>query len=121
MGGDDCMTFPATWAREVIGQDPAESLRGTYRTREAAHAIMEVHGGPLRFMDGKLAAIGAKRVQQPIDGDIGLVRTMAGETPAEVKVTEVGAIRFGPVWAFIGPKGVIARPAEMIAAWRLPA
>ena len=120
MDGDDCMTFAASWALHAVGVDPAEGLRGTYRTKDEAHAIMATHGGPQAFMTGKLLAIGCRRVKQTRDGDIGLVRMLAGETYDDVRVTEVGAIRFGPLWASISPAGVIARRAEMIAAWRLP-
>lgn len=118
--GDDCMTFAASWVRRAVGIDPATDLRGTYRTKAEAHAILAAHGGPLSFMAGKLEPIGCRRVQQPQDGDIGLVRMLAGEAISDVSVTEVGAIRFGPLWASIAPAGVVAQRAEMIAAWRLP-
>lgn len=119
-GGDDCMTFPATWVLHVLGIDPAEGLRGTYRTRSEAHAIMENAGGPLAFMGGKLLPLGCKRVQVPGDGDIGLVRMLAGEDAASIAMTDVGAIRFGPAWAAISPIGVVAQRAEPVAIWRLP-
>lgn len=120
VGGDDCMTFAASWMMHVVGVDPASGLRGTYSTRAEAHAIMAAHGGPLCFMWGKLLAAGCQRVDTPVDGDIGLVRMLVGDSPSELTVTEVGAIRFGPSWASISPKGVVAQRAEMVAAWRLP-
>lgn len=121
VGGEDCMTFPARWAMESIGVDPAEELRGTYRTREEAHAILAGYAGALPFMDHHLITIGAKRVQNPETGDIGLIKTMTGETYADQVETMIGAIRFGPLWACIHPAGVRATPAEFVAAWRLPA
>lgn len=120
VGGDDCKTFPATWMLYAVGIDPAADLRGTYSTRAKAHAILNAAGGSLAFMDGKLAPHGCRRVDTPQDGDIGLVRMLAGEHPDDVAVAEVGAIRFGPLWASISPGGVIARRAEMVAAWRFP-
>jgi hypothetical protein len=120
VGGDDCMTFPASWALAMVGIDPAEELRGTYRTRAEAHAIVEAFGGPLAFMDHHLTQIGAKRVQRAETGDIGLVMMLAGDSPEEAIVTEVGAVRFGPLWASIAPGGVRATKADTVAAWRLP-
>lgn len=120
IGGDDCMTFCATWAMECAGRDPAADLRGTYSTRTAAHAVMDAAGGPLAFMLGRLEPLGFRRVDAPRDGDIGLVRMLAGDALDSVCLTEVGAIRFGPLWASIAPAGVVARRAEMVAAWRFP-
>lgn len=121
VGGEDCMTFPARWALESIGVDPAEELRGTYRTRLEAHAIVDRFGGAVSFMDRHLIPIGAKRIQQPETGDIALIKAMTGEGYSDQQETEIGAIRFGPVWACIHPGGVRTMPAEFIAAWRLPA
>ncbi|WSH67109.1 hypothetical protein U8Q05_12135 [Rhizobium ruizarguesonis] len=121
VGGDDCMTFPASWALKCIGVDPAADLRGTYRTREGAHAIIASHGGELAFMDVHLVSIGAKRVQQAQTGDIGLITAMTGETVDDQVEARIGAIAFGPLWACIHPAGIRATPAQFIAAWRLPA
>ncbi len=119
-GGEDCMTFPARWAYEVMGVDPADDLRGTYRSKAEAEAIIAEHGGMQSMMDEKLTAIGAKRVQTPQTGDIGLVVMMAGENYDDAKMTEVGAIRFGRLWASTSPGGVRAKEAVHIAVWRLP-
>jgi hypothetical protein len=115
--GDDCMTFPASWVKECIGVDPAAELRGTYRTQEEAHGILASYSGALPFMEHHLIKIGAKRVQQPADGDVGLVRAVTGSG----EETEIGAIRFGPLWACIHPAGVRRASLPFIAAWRLPA
>ncbi|TWD58078.1 hypothetical protein FB480_101833 [Agrobacterium vitis] len=117
--GDDCMTFGATWCFEATGIDPAKDLRGTYRDRESAHAIMQSFGGPLPFMAAHLEPHGARRIQSPIDGDIGLCEMMAGETPEAVCMSLVGAVRFGPLWASISPAGVVVRSAKCVAAWRI--
>ncbi|OHZ30857.1 hypothetical protein BBL07_22600 [Agrobacterium vitis] len=117
--GDDCMTFAAPWGFETTGVDPAEDLRGTYRDRVGAHAVMQSFGGPQSFMAAHLEPLGARRVQQYCDGDIGLCRMMAGESMEEVEMTLVGAVRFGPLWASISPAGVVVRQAECVAAWRL--
>jgi hypothetical protein len=121
VGGQDCMTFPAQWALVSVGVDPAEDLRGAYRTREQAHAIMKAHGGELEFMSRHLLRIGAKRVQHAETGDIGLIKATTGDTYDDQADALIGAIRFGPLWACIHPGGVRATPAESIAIWRLPA
>ncbi|MFN7010884.1 MAG: DUF6950 family protein [Allorhizobium sp.] len=68
MGGDDCMTFAASWVAKSYGVDPAEGLRGTCSTRDEALAIMAAHGGEMAFMAAHLEPIGATRVQQLQDG-----------------------------------------------------
>jgi hypothetical protein len=50
------------------------------------------------------------------DGDIGVIRAPAGIDGA---IHEVGAIRFGPLWATLAPSGIAAKKAEPVAAWRL--
>lgn len=121
VGGEDCMTFPARWAMESIGLDPAEALRGSYRTREEAHEILARFGGARSFMDHHLTQIGARSIQSPDTGDIGLIKAATGETYEDQADTMIGAIRFGPLWACIHPAGVRATKADFIAAWRLPA
>ncbi|MGO7044398.1 hypothetical protein ACCT07_03015 [Rhizobium johnstonii] len=121
VGGDDCLTFPASWAARVTGTDPAEEYRGTYRDREEAQEILGLFGGSLGLMERQLALVGAVRVHHPATGDIGLIRAMTGDRRDERIEAEIGAIRFGPLWACIHPAGVRATKAEFIAAWRLPA
>ncbi len=121
VGGDDCLTFPASWVHRVTDIDPAEEFRGQYRTREEAHQILEAYGGSLALMEHQLVPLKAKRVQDPGTGDIGLIKAMTGETFEDQAEALIGAIRFGPLWACIHPSGVRATKAEFVAAWRLPA
>ncbi|MGR9386455.1 DUF6950 family protein [Rhizobium leguminosarum] len=120
-GGDDCLTWPASWTLRLTDFDPADEFRGTYSTREQAQRILDRHGGNLALMERQLAPINAKRVQSPETGDIGLIRAMTGENMEDQAEALIGAIRFGPLWACIHPAGVRATKAEFIAAWRLPA
>jgi hypothetical protein len=113
---NDCTTICASWVEVLTGVDPAADLRGTYRTAEGAHAIITAAGGHVAFMQARLAPLGFKRVHHPIDGDVGCVRAPSG---MEGGFSEVGAVRFGPLWASLGPMGIVAKPLEMIAAWRL--
>jgi hypothetical protein len=121
VAGDDCLTFPASWAQRLTGIDPAEEFRGTYSTREEAQEILKLFDGPLALIEHQLAYVNTKRVQQPETGDIGLIKAMTGDTREEREEALIGAIRFGPLWACIHPAGVRATKAEFVAAWRLPA
>lgn len=113
--GDDCTTFCATWASELTGTDPAEDLRGTYRDGDGAHLILNKAGGIVPFMAGRLLAAGFAPTTAPMDGDIGVVRAPVGVGEGH---KEIGAIRFGPLWAMLAPAGVVARRVECVAAWR---
>ncbi|KJF73165.1 DUF6950 family protein [Agrobacterium arsenijevicii] len=118
MGGDDCFTFPASWCLDQTDIDPASEFRGAYRTRDEAHALIAAHGGEVAFAERQLSAVNAHRVQHPQDGDIGIVRMLAGENSSDMRLTLVGAVRFGPLWASISPAGVRATQADFVAAWR---
>jgi hypothetical protein len=114
--GDDCMTFPASWVLACMGIDRAANLRGTYRTQEEAHGILASFSGALPFMEHHLVKIGAKRIQHPQTGDVGLVTAPIGHAAQ----AQIGAVRFGPLWACIHPAGVRRTQLPFIAAWRLP-
>jgi hypothetical protein len=114
-GRDDCTTFCATWISEQIGIDPAERLRGTYRTEEGAHALLDAAGGLVPFMAGHLEPIGFVRVNDPQDGDVGVIDAPVGLN-GETK--EIGAIRFGPLWLTLSPCGVVGKKTDFVAAWR---
>ncbi len=116
MGGDDCTTFCASWVAEVLGVDPAERLRGTYSTQEGAHAILNAAAGLVPFMASHLEPLGYQRVDAPQDGDVGVVLAPVG-TDGDFR--EIGAIRFGPLWAVLGPHGVAARRLDPVAVWGL--
>lgn len=118
IGGDDCFTFPASWCLHKIGVDPAQEFRGLYASKAEAHALITAYGDEVNFANRQLCSIGAQRIQSPSDGDVGIVRMMAGESASDMRSALVGAIRFGPLWASISPAGVRATKAEFVAAWR---
>ncbi|CDN52543.1 Hypothetical protein RG1141_CH01780 [Neorhizobium galegae bv. officinalis bv. officinalis str. HAMBI 1141] len=115
---NDCTTFCASWAAALTGVDPASALRGTYRTAEEAHAIVEAAGGHIAFMTSHLVPLGFSRVQNPVDGDIGCVVAPAG---VEGDFAEIGAVRFGPLWVSLGPAGLVGKRLNTLVAWRFPA
>ena len=116
---DDCLTFLARFIWACIDVDPAEKLRGTYRTEEQAHYIIDEYGGSVAFVSAMIEPDLAERIDQPMDGDIAIIRAPAG---LDGLSKEIGAIRFGPLWAAMGPGGIVARDArsiECLAAWRI--
>jgi hypothetical protein len=115
-GGDDCTTFCASWVAEQIGTDPAEQLRGTYRDEEGAHALLDASGGLVPFMASHLEPLGFVRTDTPTDGDVGVIATLVGFGE---HIKEIAAVRFGPLWATLGRRGVVAKKADFIASWRL--
>lgn len=116
-GGDDCLMFCASWVEHVTGSDPVADFRGTYGTEEEAHAIVDEHGGMVALVDEMAARAGFERIDDPQDGDIGIIVAPAGMAGS---IKEIGAIKFGPLWVAIGPGGVRGKRAECIAAWKVP-
>ncbi|WP_320188234.1 DUF6950 family protein [Agrobacterium rosae] len=116
MGGDDCTTFCASWIERCTGTDPAASFRGSYRDAEGAARILAEGGGPVRFAARMIEPLGFVRIQHPHDGDVAVVTAPAGIAG---EITQICAIRFGPLWASLGPSGVVAKRLDYVAAWRL--
>lgn len=114
---NDCISFPATWVREQTGVDVVRDFRGTYHSKEQADAIIKAAGGLVKLAGRQLALVSAKRVQEPQPGDVGVIIAPTGTA----EQTLIGAIRFGPVWAFLTPGRVVAKQAECVAAWSIPA
>ena len=111
----DCCLWAADWVATVTGRDPAASLRGTYRTRRAAAAIVAAHGGMIAFVEAHMAPLGAARTDDPLPGDLAVVDTAGGAalgivTPLGVAVKRQ-RLRLGV--------SVAARP--VLAAWRVAA
>ncbi len=116
-GGDDCLMFCASWIEFVTGEDPVADFRGTYSTEDEAHALVVSHGGMLALVDKMAQRAGFQRTDDPRDGDIGIILAPAGMTGT---IKEIGAIKFGPLWAALGPGGVRAKKLPFIAAWAIP-
>lgn len=116
MGGDDCTTFCASWIEHCTGIDPATGFRGTYRDADGAARILAEGGGPVCFAARMIEPLGFIRIQHPADGDVAVVMAPAGISG---EITQICAIRFGPLWAALGPSGVLAKRLDCVAAWRL--
>ncbi|MER8532125.1 hypothetical protein NKH61_05135 [Mesorhizobium sp. M1005] len=120
MGGEDCTTYCAAWVFEATGKDPAADLRGTYSTYEDAEAVLQAAGGVESLVAAKLGALGFQRVQQPQDGDIGIVRTLTGFDADGLVVRDIPGIKFGPLWAVMSARGQMAKKLDWTGvAWRI--
>lgn len=112
-GKVDCCLMLASWAIWLGHRDPAEHLRGTYETEEGFRAILRAAGSVSAVVGRCALSIGAKRVQQPVCGDIGVVGSEASID------RQFGAIFDGERWQIrfidrVGP--MTARP---LAIWRI--
>ncbi len=115
--GDDCTTWCASWVRERTGIDPAAALRGTYSTEIGAHRLIARAGGLVALVEPTLLPIGLVRTDEPTDGDVAIVRAASFDGTT---VSEISAIKFGPLWAMLSPGRVVAKKADLVAAWRFP-
>ncbi|TIR34579.1 MAG: hypothetical protein E5X35_07655 [Mesorhizobium sp.] len=120
MAGDDCTTFCAAWVFEATGKDPANDLRGTYFDADGAEDIIRAAGGIETLVSTKLTALGFRRVSDPRDGDIGIVRTMTGFDADGMRVKDIPAIKFGPLWAVMSARGPMVKKLDWTGvAWRI--
>jgi hypothetical protein len=107
-GECDCLLWMAEWVSVRIGVDPARELRGAYRNALAAKRIVDSAGGELALVSDLARRVGLSFTDDPLPGDIGLVKTDFGY---------VGAIRLLRGWAIKADLGValVSHPAR--AAW----
>ena len=116
--GEDCTTFAASWVLDQVGIDPAADLRGTYSTAEQANAIVARAGGIVAMVGSRIEPLGWYRTVDPQDGDIGVVKAISGVDFAE---KEIPAIRFGPLWSVMSPRGAMIKKLDWTGvAWRQP-
>lgn len=112
-GKVDCCLFLAAWAIWLGHRDPAAHLRGTYDTEEGFRALIRDAGGVSPIVSHCALSIGAKRVQRPSCGDIGIV----GNTK-DIRC-QFGAIFDGARWVIRTPSGHRRIFAGPLAAWSI--
>lgn len=116
--GEDCTTFSASWVDQVSGIDPAADLRGTYSTAKDANAIVATSGGIVALIGGRIEPLGWYRSKSPVDGDIGIVEAVSG---VDGILKHIPAIRFGPLWAVMSPRGAMVKQLDWTGvAWHSP-
>nr|WP_257625661.1 hypothetical protein [Rhizobium sp. L51/94] len=116
------MTFAAAWVKEATGVDVIAHLRGSYSDAVGADIVIQRHGGLIAITDNLLSAHGFQRTRKPCDGDVGIVRIPADLAFGGEAVKEIAAVRWGPLWCGLTPKGgVVRKRMEWVAAWRIAA
>ena len=107
-GSQDCCLFAADCVIAMTDQDPAADLRGTYRSRLTAHAVLKAHGG--------LHAIAAARLGPPVPvasawaGDVGLT---TGGKCGDLLL----CVFTGQHWLAPAAGGLAVVPVEPLNAW----
>lgn len=109
----DCSLFAAGWCIWEWGIDPVPDLWGAYRGDRQADAVLVRHGGIEALVEQRLTSIGFDSVDEPEDGDIGIVTASD-----QHRTIRMPAIRFGPLWAIRTRQGVFASRYDHHRAWR---
>lgn len=119
VAGEDCMTLCASWIRESTDIDIIPHLRGIYSDALGAERLIVRSGGLIPLAENLLEMQGFVRTDVPTDGDVGIILAPAGFSGSDASIRQIAAIRFGKQWAAMGQGGVIAKPAECLAAWKI--
>lgn len=108
-GTNDCALFACDCAIAVTGSDPADGLRGQYKTDQGATRLMKRNGGMEAIADSRLGDRIAPLMAQV--GDVGMIY-MEGRPMLAVCV--------GSHWLAPGPDGLVAMPISAAStAWRV--
>lgn len=109
-GRHDCALFVADWIAERRGFDPAEDLRGTYRTRRGCGRLLLRRGGLATVVAAALRRLSP--TAEPVPGDVGIVETREG--PA------MGIFCGADRWACRAERGIVtvrlATPPKLVWA-----
>ncbi|WP_377299665.1 DUF6950 family protein [Rhizobium sp. SGZ-381] len=120
--GEDCTTWCARYAELLTGDDPASDLRGTYQNREGALAMIARNGGLVATVAPRLKRSGWRVVQAPADGHMAVIEALANIDGDGPQLSEISALRFGPLWVALGPcgpAGIAASRVRVLACWGL--
>ena len=109
----DCCLFAADLVQAMTGWDPAEVLRGTYRTERGAIIVTANHGGIKRMISDLLDT----QPQSPPTlgrGDVVLLHPLA-----LMKMEQIGVCT-GDAAVVASDKGVMYRPmSSALCGWRI--
>lgn len=112
-GQVDCCLFMAAWAVWLGYPDPARDWRGTYDSEDGFRAIIHKAGGVVPLIEECALSINARRVSQPITGDVAVIGSATNID------RQFGAIFDGARWnvRFVNKIGPMA--ATPLAIWRI--
>lgn len=121
-GRCDCFLFFLDWVERVTGIDPMADTRGTYDTERQARRILQRAGGPIKFVQSKLAPLGLPMTARPQAGDVGLVQVPLKPWRDRMIMVPAGAICVRPgLWAVKAKDAMTYADHPQLAAWALPA
>ncbi|MDP2358022.1 MAG: hypothetical protein Q8M31_18425 [Beijerinckiaceae bacterium] len=109
-GKADCCTFACDWVLAVRGVDPMASWRGQYDSEAGAFRRIADRGGMIDCVSDEMRAAGLAETDDPIPGDVGLVR---------YEKAIMLAIRASFGWACKMERGFLIAPLECVKAWRV--
>lgn len=112
-GAADCALTVADWVALATGcADPADHLRGRYRTALGRERLLRRLGGLEAVMGVCADKAGLALTTNPVRRDVGLI-VAAGQ--------ELAGICLGRRWAIKSSKGLTVEPADRIVrAWSVP-
>lgn len=115
-GKTDCCRFAAEWVRITTGEDPILRFTTGYRSKSEAGRIIAAHGGLPCLADKALA--GFPVVEEPEDGDIGLLRAHGRPNKWSVAGFAFALYRAG-WWIGRAPFGIAGTRQEALKVWRI--
>ena len=118
-GRRDCCLFVADWVRLATGLDPAAHWRGTYADQRSARRRLADRGGFEGAVAAEMDRLGFRRTEDPLTGDVAIVKVLVCVRRGRILEREVGAIRIGRLWAVKGRHGVAGGRFPVVAAWAI--
>lgn len=112
-GAVDCLLMLADYAVALGHSDPAAHLRGTYDSEDGFRSIIEQAGGAVPLVGDCASRIGARRLQQPMHGAIGVIGS-AGNIHRQF-----GAIYDGERWIARLKETFTRVTANALAIWAI--
>lgn len=108
--------FPGDFVRTWGLGDPVAEWRGRYSTEQEARRLIRDAGGLVELWQRGLASIGVDGVNEPREGDVGVIRAIGLDRTEE----HIGAIWTGRRWAFMTEGGVAFASADCLRVWGMP-
>jgi len=112
-GVTDCCLAVADWAIACGHPDPAVHLRETYDCEAGFRAIISSAGGVTALVESCAAAIGGRRVNEPMRGAIGVIGSLSNVH------RQFGAIHDGAGWRVRFVEGFFPMLARPLAMWEI--
>lgn len=118
-GETDCTLILADWIEWVHGVDPAGPYRGAYHDAASCARLLRSRGGLRKHIGACAAPLGIVETNEPMRGDIGIVRVPALKSN-RVVMRNVGGICVAPNrWAVLTMDTglTILTGLHVVAAW----